>query len=110
MSGQTVAVTDATFEQEVLQAKGLVMVDFWAEWCGPCRMIAPTLDALADAYAGQVKVAKVDVDNNPKSAMSFNIRSIPAVLVFKDGKHVDTLVGAMPRPAYEQKIAQHLAA
>lgn len=110
MSGQTVTVTDATFEQEVLQAKGLVMVDFWAEWCGPCRMIAPTLDALADAYAGTVKVAKVDVDNNPKSAMSFNIRSIPAVLVFKDGKHVDTLVGAMPRPAYEQKIAQHLAA
>ncbi|HET9133908.1 MAG TPA: thioredoxin [Gemmatimonadales bacterium] len=110
MSGQTVTVTDATFEQEVLQAKGLVMVDFWAEWCGPCRMIAPTLDALADAYVGQVKVAKVDVDNNPKSAMSFNIRSIPAVLVFKDGKHVDTLVGAMPRPAYEQKIAQHLAA
>lgn len=110
MSGQTVTVTDATFEQEVLQAKGLVMVDFWAEWCGPCKMIAPTLDALADAYAGQVKVAKVDVDNNPRSAMSFNIRSIPAVLVFKDGKHVDTLVGAMPRPAYEQKIAQHLAA
>lgn len=110
MSGQTVTVTDATFEQEVLQAKGLVMVDFWAEWCGPCRMIAPTLDALADAYAGQVKVAKVDVDSNPRSAMSFNIRSIPAVLVFKDGKHVDTLVGAMPRPAYEQKIAQHLAA
>ncbi len=110
MSEFTVAVTDGTFENEVNQAKGLVLVDFWAEWCGPCRMIAPTLDALAKEYAGKAKVAKLDVDSNQGTAMKYNIRSIPAVLFFKDGKHVDTLIGAQPRGAFEAKITQHLAA
>ncbi len=110
MSGSTVAVTDATWASEIEQAKGLVLVDFWAAWCGPCRMIAPTLDALATEYAGKAKIAKLDVDANQQSAMKFNVRSIPAVLFFKDGKHVDSLIGAYPRAAFEQKIQQHLAA
>jgi thioredoxin 1 len=110
MSGSTVTVTDATWASEVEQAKGLVLVDFWAAWCGPCRIIAPTLDALATEYAGKAKVAKLDVDTNQQSAMKFNVRSIPAVLFFKDGKHVDTIIGAVPRAAFEQKIQAHLAA
>lgn len=110
MSGKTVTVTDDTFAQEVLEAPGVVMVDFWAEWCGPCRMIAPTLEALASDYAGKAKIAKLDVDANQGSAMKYNIRSIPAVLIFKNGKHVDTIVGAAPRPAYEQKLQAALAA
>jgi len=110
MSGSTVTVTDATWSSEVEQAKGLVLVDFWAAWCGPCRMIAPSLDALATEYAGKAKIAKLDVDSNQQSAMRFNVRSIPAVLFFKDGKHVDSLIGAYPRAAFEQKIQQHLAA
>ncbi len=110
MSGSTVNVTDATWTDEVEQAKGLVLVDFWAAWCGPCRLIAPTLDALATEYAGKAKIAKLDVDANQQSAIKFNVRSIPAVLFFKDGKHVDTIIGAVPRAAFEQKIQAHLAA
>jgi thioredoxin 1 len=110
MSGKTVEVTDANFGTEVEQAKGLVLVDFWAAWCGPCRMIAPALEALAEAYQGKAKIAKLDVDANQASAMRFNVRSIPAVLFFKDGRHVDSLIGAYPRAAFEQKIQQHLAA
>lgn len=108
--GLTVTVTDATFAGEVEQAKGLVLVDFWAAWCGPCRLIAPTLEALAKDYSGKAKVTKLDVDANQTTSMKFNIRSIPAVLFFKDGKHVDTVIGAVPRAAFEQKIQAHLAA
>jgi thioredoxin 1 len=110
MSGQTVEVTDANFGAEVDQSKGLVLVDFWAAWCGPCRLIAPTLEALAEAYQGKAKIAKLDVDANQATSMRFNVRSIPAVLFFKDGRHVDSLIGAYPRAAFEQKIQQHLAA
>ncbi len=110
MNEHMVVVTDATFDHEVGQAKGLVVVDFWAEWCGPCRLIGPTLDALATEYAGKAKIAKLDVDANQDTSIKYNIRSIPAVLFFKDGKHVDTLIGANPRGAYEAKISQHLAA
>jgi thioredoxin 1 len=110
MSEHTVAVSDSNFSGEVTGSKGLVLVDFWAAWCGPCRMIAPTLDALAVQYEGKIKIAKLDVDANQQTAMSYNVRSIPTLMFFKDGKHVDTMVGAQPRPALEAKINQHLAA
>src|SRR5664279_3556898 len=91
MSENLVAVTDATFEGEVIGAAGLVLVDFWATWCGPCRVIAPTLEALAKDYGGRVKIGKLDVDSNQATSMRFNVRSIPTILFFKNGKHVDTV-------------------
>ena len=102
-----VAVTDATFQQEVEQNEGLTVVDFWATWCGPCRMISPIVDQLATEYAGKAKVLKLDVDNNQKTAMKFNIRSIPQILFFKGGKVVDMVVGAVPRTTLEAKFKQH---
>jgi len=104
-----VAVTDQTFESEIEQHTGLAVVDFWAVWCGPCRIIAPILDQLAVEYDGKAKVAKVDVDSNLKTATRFNIRSIPMVLFFKDGKLVDQVVGAVPRPILEEKFKKHAA-
>jgi len=109
MSNAT-AVTDADFEQEVEKHGGLTVVDFWATWCGPCRMIAPILDQLAVDYKDQVKVTKLDVDANIKTATKFNVRSIPMLLFFKDGKVVDQIVGAVPRQAIEAKFKQHTAA
>ena len=104
-----VAVTDATFTQEVEQHKGLVIVDFWATWCGPCHMVAPIIEQLAGEYEGKVKVTKLDVDSNQRTAMRFNVRSIPSILFFVDGHHADTLVGAYPKSAFDQKIQQHLS-
>jgi thioredoxin 1 len=104
-------VTDASFPAEVEQAAGLTLVDFWATWCGPCQAIAPVVEQLATAYAGKVKVTKLDTDANQRTAMRFNVRSIPAILFFKDGKHVDTVIGADPRikAILEGKIQQHLS-
>jgi thioredoxin 1 len=107
--GQLSHLTDDTFEGEVLQGKGLVLVDFWATWCGPCLAVAPVLEQLAGEFAGKAKIAKVDVDQNQRTAMRFNIRSIPSILFFKDGRHVDTVVGAVPKPVLAGKIQQHLA-
>jgi thioredoxin 1 len=103
----SLAVTDATFGAEIEQHQGLAVVDFWATWCGPCRMIAPILDQLASEYNGKAKVAKVDVDTNQETATRFNVRSIPSILFFKDGKHVDTVVGAVPKSHLERKFAEH---
>jgi thioredoxin 1 len=102
-------VTDADFSAEVEQQQGLTVVDFWATWCGPCRMIAPILEQLATEYDGKVTVAKLDVDANPRSAARFGVRSIPTLLFFKDGKLVDQVIGAVPKPALAAKFEQHAA-
>ena len=103
----TQAVTDADFAAEIEGANGLAVVDFWAEWCGPCRMVGPIVDDLAGEYAGRVKVAKLDVDTNQKTAMKYNVRSIPTILFFKGGKVVDQVIGYQPKAALAQKFEQH---
>ena len=105
---ELLAVTDDTFGAEIEQHKGLAVVDFWATWCGPCHMVAPIVEQLAAEYPDRVKVAKVDVDHNQRTAMRFNVRSIPSILFFKDGVHVDTIVGAYPKPTFDEKIKKHL--
>ncbi|MFW5947531.1 MAG: thioredoxin [Gemmatimonadota bacterium] len=106
--GTPIPVDDGSFEAEIEGSEGLAMVDFWAEWCGPCRMVAPVVRELAAEYEGKLKVGKLDVDENQRTAMRYNIRSIPSILFFKDGKHVDTVVGAVPKPMLERKIQEHL--
>ena len=99
-----VAVTDASFDSVVLRSKIPVLLDCWADWCGPCHMLAPTIDALARDYAGRVLVAKLDVDANPATAGRFDVRSIPTMLVFRDGQLVDRLVGVQPRGAIDARL------
>ena len=104
-----VEVTDADFATAIEQHEGLAVVDFWATWCGPCRMVSPILDQLAAEYAGQVKVAKLDVDANIQTATRFNVRSIPTILFFKGGKLVDHVIGAVPKAHLDAKFKQHAA-
>ncbi len=104
-----IAVNDANFEDEVEKHDGLAIVDFWATWCGPCRMIAPILEQLSSEYEGKVKVTKLDVDANIKTGSRFNVRSIPTLLFFKDGKVVDQIIGAVPKGHIESKLQQHTA-
>jgi len=108
MSKDTVAVQDSTFKNEVIDSSTPVLVDFWATWCAPCRAIAPSLEELATQYKGQVKIAKVDVDENQQIAQQFGIRSIPTLLVFKGGKVVEQLVGAVPKSKLEDALKKHL--
>ncbi len=103
--GIYVELNDSNFENEVLKSELPVMVDFWAEWCAPCRIIAPLVEELANEFSGKIKVGKMDVDQNPQSSMNYGIRSIPTLLFFKDGKPVDQLLGAVPKGQIEEKIA-----
>ena len=105
---KSVELTEETFEQEVLKATIPVLVDFWAAWCGPCKMIAPIVEELATEYEGKLKIGKVDVDNHQKIAMQYGIRSIPTLLVFKGGKVVEQIVGAAPKKTLVEKLSKHL--
>ena len=105
MSKEPVVVTDATFEQEVEKSSLPVLIDCWAPWCGPCLMLAPIIEQLAEELDGRVKVAKLNVDENPQTTTKFGIMSIPTMLIFKDGQPVDSLVGVQPKTAIEQKLA-----
>lgn len=98
------AVTDQTFDQEVLQATSPVVVDFWAVWCGPCRLIAPIVEELSEQYKGKVEFVKLNVDENPEVSMKYGIRSIPTLLVFKNGKAIDQVVGAVPKRVLQSHV------
>ena len=108
--GTPITVTDTTFKEEVLDSKVPVLVDFWAAWCSPCKMIAPIVEALAQEYDGQIKVAKVDVDANPLTPGMFGIMSIPTLMLFRGGKAEERIVGYQPKPALEAKLQAVLAA
>lgn len=108
MGDYTKDITDSTFEHEVINAKGAVLVDFWAEWCGPCKMIAPTLEDIAREMVGQLTIAKVNVEENPKSPTNFGVRGIPTMILFKDGKPVATKVGALPKDKLKEWIKNSL--
>jgi len=105
---EPIEFTDANFEQEVLKSELPVLVDFWAVWCGPCKIIAPAVKELAAAYEGKVKIGKVDVDNNQNISIKYGIRSIPTLLIFKDGKIVEQIVGAVPKAQIVQKLDAQL--
>ena len=100
--------TDTNLDSEVMKSPGLTLIDFWAEWCCPCRALAPTLDALADQYEGKVKVYKLNVDENPESAQKFKVRGIPTIMLVKNGQVVDQLVGNQPKDSFITAIEKHL--
>ncbi|NYF09308.1 thioredoxin 1 [Leifsonia sp. AK011] len=102
-------VTDATFADEVLNSSDTIMVDFWAEWCGPCRAVSPILDQIASENSDKIKIVKLNVDDNPQMAMKYQITSIPAMKVFRGGEVVKTVIGAKPKPALEADLAEFLA-
>lgn len=100
--------TDTNFQEKVLDNKGVAVIDFWAEWCGPCRLIAPIIEELANEYDGKALIGKLDVDNNPEVSMKYGIRSIPTILILKDGEIVEKHVGTTTKANLEQKLAAHL--
>ncbi len=101
-------IGDSTFEEEVLKSTKPVLVDFWAPWCGPCRMVATAVDQIADEYSESIKVVKVNTDENPSTATSYSIRSIPTLMIFKKGDKVDTVIGAVPKSTIETTIQKYL--
>ena len=101
-------VTDSSFETDVLKASGPVLVDFWAEWCGPCKMIAPALDEIASELAGKVSVVKLNIDENPTTPTKYGVRGIPTLMVFKDGQVAATKIGALPKQALKQWVEQSI--
>jgi len=101
-------VSDADFDKEIVQADMPAMVDFWAEWCGPCKMVGPTVEALAKEYEGKIKIAKMDVDENRETPAKFGIRSIPTLILFKEGKVAHTIVGALPKADIEKELKKLL--
>ena len=103
-----VQVTDSTFNQEVIENELPVLVDFWAPWCGPCRMVAPVVDEIAEHYTGKVKVVKVNTDEHPKVASQYGIRSIPTLMIFKDGQRVDMVVGAVPKTTLANTLEKYI--
>jgi thioredoxin 1 len=105
---EIVKLTDATFESEVLNSDKPVLIDFWAEWCGPCRMVGPVIDALASEYQGKAKIAKLNVDENPQISQRLRIRSIPTLMLFKDGALRETAVGAHPKAALAQLLDRYV--
>lgn len=107
-STNIVTVTDDSFAEDIEGHEGLSMIDFWAEWCTPCRFVAPVVEELANEFNDKVRVAKIDVDTNQATTMRFGVRSIPSILFFKNGELVDTVVGAVPKAHLQQKIEQHL--
>ncbi len=105
---KAIAVTDATFEQEVLKSETPVLVDFWATWCGPCRALAPTIDAIAEEKGDKLKIAKLDVDANQQSAIRYGVMSIPTLILFKNGQEVNRLIGNQRKDALLREIERHL--
>ncbi len=104
----TIEITDSNFEEVVLKSDKPVLVDFWAEWCGPCRMVGPVVEELSNEYDGKVVIGKVDVDSNPEVSLKFGIRNIPALLFFKDGEIVDKQIGAVPKSVLAEKLDKQL--
>lgn len=106
---QPINVSDDTFDDEVLKSKIPVLVDFWADWCAPCKMIAPVVEQLADEFDGKVKIAKMDIDSNTKVAAEYGIRGIPTLLIFNDGNPVDQVVGVVPKAVLTRKLEEVVA-
>lgn len=103
-----IEITDSNFQQEVLNSATPVLIDFWAVWCGPCKMVAPVVEEIAKEYDGKLKVGKVDVDSNPEISMKYGIRSIPTLMVFKAGKIVEQIIGAVPKRNVIEKVLPHV--
>jgi thioredoxin 1 len=105
-----IELTDANFKSEVLESAVPVLVDFWAVWCGPCKMVAPVVEEIAAEFDGKLKVGKIDVDQNPETSMQFGIRSIPTIMIFRGGKVVEQVIGALPKKNLLEKLSAHVAA